>query len=166
MNWLDIAIIIVITILTLIGLRTGIIRAAATAVGIVVGAILASRFYLALSGALSIVIQNETWAKTVSFILIYVLALAAITIVGSMIRRVSSSLLFLGWLDGLVGGALGFLVGAGILSVIMSVLGSFEGLGMSEAIKKSTVAPLIMTWMPVFLDLLPKEFDVRSLLTL
>ncbi len=166
MTWLDITIIIIITILTVIGLRMGIIRAAAAAVGIIAGAALAGRFYLPVSGALSFIIRNETWAKTASFILIYLVILVAVSIVGSIIRRLFSSLLFLGWLDVIVGGVLGFLVGAGVLSVVLSVLGSFDGLGVSEAMKKSAVASLIMTWMPAMLDLLPKEFDVRSLIAL
>ena len=166
MTWLDITIIIIITILTVIGLRMGIIRAAAAAVGIVAGAALAGRFYLPVSGALSLIIRSETWAKTASFILIYLLVLVGVSIVGSMIRRLFSSLLFLGWLDVLVGGALGFLVGAAVVSVVLSVLGSLEGLGVSETMKKSSVATLIMTWMPAILNMLPKELDVRSLIAL
>ncbi|GAI66173.1 unnamed protein product, partial [marine sediment metagenome] len=49
MNWLDIVIIVAIAIPTFIGLRMGIIKAALSLAGLIVGVILAGLYYVPLT---------------------------------------------------------------------------------------------------------------------
>jgi len=62
MNWLDIVLIVAIAIPTFIGLRIGIIKAALSLAGLIVGVILAGRYYVLLSQQLSF-IPRLVWLR-------------------------------------------------------------------------------------------------------
>ncbi len=163
MNWLDISIILVVLILAVFGFRNGVIRSLSTVAGMVAGTWIAKQYYEPLSETLSPLINNTTAANIASFVLLFLLILVSASIVGMFVRKVVS-LVFLGWLDTLVGGVLGFAVGVVLAGIVLSLLGSTNTPGLSSAIKDSAIAPLITARMPFIMDLLPQQFDIRGLL--
>jgi len=105
MNWLDIVIIVVIAITTLIGLRTGIIKAALSLAGLIVGVILAGRYYLPLSEQLAFIPQAGV-AKIVAFAII----LVGVMIIAGVLARLlkwAASVVMLGWVNHLGGAVFG-----------------------------------------------------------
>ncbi|GAI34600.1 unnamed protein product, partial [marine sediment metagenome] len=71
MNWLDIVILVIIAIATFLGLRIGIIKAALSLAGLIVGVILAGRYYIPFSQQLSFIPQASI-AKIVAFVIILI----------------------------------------------------------------------------------------------
>jgi membrane protein required for colicin V production len=159
MNWLDIAIIIMIAIPALVGLKLGIIKILLGVVGVVVGVILAGRLAGPLGERLTF-ISDPGIAKVAAFafILIAVLVLAAIA---AVLLSKAISALPLGWVNRLGGAVLGLLLGAMFWGAVLTMWVRFLGPG--DTITGSVLAGFLLDGFPVVLGLLPADFDsVRS----
>ena len=156
MNWLDIAILVAIVVAAVIGLRTGIIKAVLSLAGLIVGVILAGRYYVLLSQQLSFIPQASI-AEIVAFaiILIGVLIIAAVL---AGLFKWAASLVMLGWVNRLGGAVFGLVLGAILCSAILAIWVKF--LGIQGAIVESTLAPILLDRFPMVLALLPDEFDI------
>jgi len=159
MNWLDIVILVLIAISTLLGLRTGIIKAALSLVGVIVGVILAGRYYVPLSEQLSFISQAGV-ARTVAFAIILVGVMVLAAVLASVLKR-AVSLVMLGWVNRLGGAIFGLAMGAIFCAAVLATWVGFLGAG--ETIIQSVTTPVLLDYFPVVLALLPSEFDaVRS----
>ena len=158
MNWLDIVIIVAIAIPTFIGLRMGIIKAALSLAGLIVGVILAGHYYVPLSQQLSFIPQAGV-AKVVAFAII----LIGIMVVAGVLARLlkwAASVVMLGWVNQLGGAIFGFVLGAIFCGAILAIWVKFLGAG---AIAESGLAAVLLDRFPMVLALLPHEFDaIRS----
>jgi len=158
MNWLDIVIIVAIAISTLIGLRTGIIKAVLSLAGLIVGVILAGRYYVPLSEQLSFIPQASV-AKIVAFAIILIGIMVIAGVIAGLLKWVASAML-LGWVNRLGGAILGFVLGAIFCSALLALWVKFLGTG---AIAESGLATVLLDRFPIVLALLPSEFDaIRS----
>lgn len=153
MNWLDIAIVVVVLGLTFLGWRTGVIRAAAAMVGVIAGVYLAGQFHEAVTDVLDTVITNPNGAKIAAFVLVFLVTLAAAAVAGGLLRR-ALKLFLLGWADGVVGGALGLVVGVSLMGALTLGLCAFPIGGLGKAVEDSTMA---QSFMPVVSGLLPEQ---------
>ena len=159
MNWLDIIIIVLIAIPTLIGLRIGIIKAALSLAGVIIGVILAGRFYVALSEQLTFIPQ-ENLAKIAAFAIILVIVMLVAGILASVLKWLAS-IVMLGWVNRLGGAVLGLVLGAIFCGVLLAIWAKL--LGPERLITESGLAMLLLDRFPMVLALLPEEFDaVRS----
>ena len=158
MNWLDLVLIVALIIFTLIGLRVGIIRAALSLAGLIVGVILAGRYYVPLSEQLTFIPQASL-AKVVAFAII----LIGVMVIASVLARLlkwAVSVMMLGWVNRLGGAIFCFVLGAIFCSALLAIWVKFLGTG---AITGSGLAAVLLDRFPVVLALLPPEFDaVRS----
>ncbi len=155
MSWLDIAVIVIIGIATLIGLKIGIIKAVLTLAGVIVGVLLAGRFYIALAGHLTFIPQ-ETLAKVVAFAII----LAVVVLIAGKIAGVLkwlASIILLGWLNRLGGALLGLIMGSILCGALLAMWTKF--LGISDPIAESALATFLLDRFPMVLALLPGEFS-------
>ena len=159
MNWLDIVLIVVIGLTTFIGLRKGIIKAALTLAGLIVGIVLAGRYYIPFSERLTL-ISSPTWAKVAAFAIIFIGIMVLATLLARLLERAASAMM-LGWVNRLVGGILGFVVGAMFCGALLAIWVKY--VGMTGTIAQSKIAPILLDRFPKVLALLPKEFDtIRS----
>jgi len=159
MNWLDIVIIVVVGIATFVGLRKGIIRMVLTVVGLVVGIILAGRYYASFSEYLTL-ISSPNWAKVAAFAIIFIGVMVLAALLSRLLER-ATSVIMLGWANRLVGGVLGFILGALCFGAILAIWVKY--IGLSGAIAGSKIAPILLGQFPRVLALLPEEFDsIRS----
>ena len=159
MNWLDIVIIVAVGIATFIGLRKGIIRMVLTVVGLVVGIIVAGRYYTPFSEYLTF-ISSPGWAKVAAFAIIFIGIMVVAALLSRLLERAASAIM-LGWANRLVGAILGFLLGALFIGAILAIWVKY--IGMSGAIEQSRLAPILLSQFPRVLALLPDEFDtIRS----
>jgi membrane protein required for colicin V production len=155
MNWLDIVVIVAVTVPTVIGLRIGMIKAALSLAGLVVGVILAGRYYLPLSQKLSF-ISPASVAEIAAFIII----LIGIMIIAAVLARLlkwTASVIMLGWVNHLGGAVFGFVLGAILCGALLAIWVKF--LGVTEAITDSNLASILVDFFPLVLALLPDEFD-------
>jgi len=155
MNWLDIVIIVIIAIPTLIGLRVGIIKAVLSLAGVIVGVILAGRYYLALSEQLTFIPQANL-AKIVAFAIILVGIMIIAGVLASVLKWIASVVL-LGWVNRLGGAIFGFVLGAILCSALLAIWAKF--LGAEGPLAESGLATLLLDQFPMVLALLPEEFD-------
>ena len=159
MNWLDIVIIVLVTIPTLIGLKAGIIKAAMSLAGAIVGIILAGRYYIDLAEQLTFITQDNL-AKIVAFAIILIGAMLIASVLAAVLKWIVSAVL-LGWVNRLGGAVFGFVLGAIFCGALLTIWA--KSLGAEGAIVESALAPLLLDQFPIVLALLPAEFDaVRS----
>lgn len=159
MNWLDIVIIVILVISVFSGLKTGIIKAILSLAGVVVGVVLAGRYYAPLAENLSF-IPHEGTAKMIAFAIILIAMMVIAGIVAEFLTRVVSAVL-LGWVNRLAGALLSLVLGGIFCGAVLAIWVKF--LGISGAITNSAIAPVLLDYLLLVLALLPGEFDpVRS----
>jgi membrane protein required for colicin V production len=159
MNWLDIVIVVVIAVATLSGLIVGLIGSALFLAGIIVGIMLAGRYYLPFSQQLGF-ISSENVAQIVAFAII-LFGVMLIALVLAVVLRWAFSLISLGWLDRLGGAFFGLVTGTLLCGAVLAMWVKFMGAG--ATVTGSALASFLLEHFPIVLGLLPAEFDaVRS----
>jgi len=118
MNWLDLVLVIVVGLSAFMRLKIGLIRAAFTALGVLVGSVLGGQFSDDLGAIFAGVTTNSAVATVTSYAIVITICLAVAGIAASIVRKVVN-LLFMGWADKLGGGALGVAVGAVIAAAMI-----------------------------------------------
>ena len=155
MNWLDIVIAVLLIIPIFTGLKQGIIKAALSLAGLIVGVILASNFYEQLGGILGF-IDNVDIANATAFILILVVVMAIAVVLAVLLKWTAKAIL-LGWVDHLGGAIFGFLMGAIFIGAILATVVKFFG---TELVADSFLAEVLLDKFWLVLALLPSEFDM------
>lgn len=155
MNWLDIVILVILVISVLSGLKVGIIRGVLSLTGLIVGVILAGRFYADLATELTF-IQQENIARIAAFAIILIGIMIVAGIVASVLKWVTSAIM-LGWVDHLGGAVFGLVMGALFCGAILAIWAGL--LGVSGPIAESGLARFLLDKFPIVLALLPDEFD-------
>jgi membrane protein required for colicin V production len=158
MNWLDIVIIVLLIVSAIGGFASGLIKSAFALIGLIVGIVLAGRFYTGLAGVLGF-IPNENGAKIAAFIIIFLIVIIVAGIVGNVLTKIVSAML-LGWLNRLAGAVFGVLMGALFIGAILAIWVKYAG--GNSVISGSAFASILVDRFPVVLALLPKEFNIVS----
>ncbi len=159
MSWLDIIIVIVIAVFAFLGLRMGIIKAVLSLVGLIVGVVLAGRYYVPFSEQLTF-ISSDNIAKIVAFAVILIGVMVIARVAAGLLKRVVS-MLMLGWVDRVGGAIFGLVLGATLCGALLAIW--IKYLGMADVIADSALSFLLLDRLPMALALLPGEFDgVRS----
>jgi len=159
MHWLDVVIIVVVVIATFWGLRIGIIKAVLSLAGLIVGVILAGRFYVPLSQQLTFIPQVSI-AKIVAFAIILVGVMVIAGVLAGLLKW-AASIMMLGWVNRAGGAVLGLVLGTILCSALLAIWVKF--LGVAGAISESSLTAVLLHYFPMVLALLPEEFDmVRS----
>ena len=159
MNWLDIIILIILVIPTLIGLRVGIIKALLSVAGVVVGVILAGRYYGVFAEHLTFISQPSL-AKIAAFAIILIGVMAIAAVLASMIKW-AISIVMMGWINRIGGAVFGFVLGAIFCGALLTMWVKFVGI--TGPVYESALAVFLLDSFPMVLALLPAEFDsVRS----
>ena len=155
MNWLDIVIIVVAVLLGIMGLRQGIIKTVFGIAGLIVGIVLAGRYYDELAAVLSS--SGATWANIAAYAIILIATLIVAGVIGSIIAKLVH-LVLLGWLDRLVGCVLGVFIGGLLCAAVLAIVVKYYP-GTEAVISQSGLAKFLMEGFPLLLALLPGEFD-------
>ena len=159
MNWLDIVVLVVVAIATFLGLRIGIIKAALSLAGVIVGIILAGRYYVPLSAQLSFIPQAGV-AEVVAFVIILIGVMVIAGVLAMFLRWVASAVM-LGWVNYLGGAVFGLVLGAIFCAALLATWIKF--LGIASIISESSLTAILLDRFPAVLALLPGEFDaIRS----
>jgi membrane protein required for colicin V production len=158
-NWLDIVLLVLLAIAAFLGLRIGLIKAALSLAGLIVGVILAGSYYGSLAQHLGF-IPGDGVAEVVAFIIILLVVLM-IALALALLLKWATSAIMLGWVDRLGGAIFGLLWGAILYGALLAMW--LKYVGEAEAITESTVASILVKSFPLVLALLPQELDaVRS----
>lgn len=159
MNWLDIVILVIVAASTFVGLRNGLIKTVLSLAGLIIGIILAGRYYVSLAEKLPFIPQ-ENIAQVVAFALIIIVTMVIAAVLASILKWITS-LVMLDWVNHLGGAVSGFALGAIFCAALLTLWVKFPSA--SGTIKGSSLAGLLLDRFPAVLALLPAEFDtVRS----
>jgi len=130
-----------------------------TLAGLVVGVVLAGRYYALFSKWLFF-IPHVGLAKVAAFAIIFIGVMVLATVLARLLKGAASAIM-LGWANRLGGGILGFVLGAIFCGAFLAMWVKF--LGITGAIADSNLAPILLDRFPRVLALLPGEFDaIRS----
>ena len=155
MNWIDIAVLVAIAIFAYLGLRMGIIKAVLSLAGLIVGVILAGRYYEVLAEQLAFIPQASV-AKIVAFAIILVGVMVVAGVLASLMKWIAS-VTMLGWVNRLGGAVFGLVLGAIFCGALLATWVKFFGTGI---VTESFLAAVLLDKLPLILALLPDEFDV------
>ena len=158
MNWLDIAIVLIIGAFTISAFSSGLIREVVTLVSAIAGVVFAGLFYDDLKRDLLVFIHDDEAALFFSFLALFGSVYLTGQLVAMMLKR-TASLLLLGWADKAGGAAFGFLKGLVLVELFLMFFATFPYLGLEKAIDGSGIAPLFLDNGAALLKLLPGEFN-------
>ena len=152
MNWLDILLLVLTGLAGLLGWRIGIIRVVVTAIGIIVGILLAGRLFPSVAPIFNDVIDSSNGANVAAFVLVFIVALATTALVGSLIKKISKFLM-LDFVDKTTGLLFGALIALLVSSSILSMIEANPILNLEEPIKESTLASFLVEDFDILLRL-------------
>lgn len=157
MNSLDITVLVIMAIVTMLGIYWGLLRQVLAIVGLLAGVAVAGRYGTAVAAWLSSFIADDAVVQAAGFLLVVLGVSAAASLVASLLR-LFVGLLFLGWLDHLLGGILGLAQGVLASAVLIVALVTFPAPAWNAMLAESRLAPpLLSVGEPVTL-LLPEAF--------
>lgn len=117
LNWIDIVIVIIVTLPTWFGFRKGFLRKLLGIAGIILGFILAIKFYDSISPILSKVIrENPVFVNVLSFLIIIGILYGASIWLARFIANINSGT---GMVDKILGTVVGFIQGLLVASVLL-----------------------------------------------
>jgi membrane protein required for colicin V production len=154
MNWLDILILIGLAASVIGGFATGIVRGMVNLLGLLLGIFLAGQYYETAGGWFGF-INNTDIANAVGFIVIMAVVIIVASIIGTILHKVVSAIT-LGWLDHLLGGGIGLLMGVVSWGAMLAIWVKFFS---ADAVSSSWLAKLLLDKFPLVLSLLPSSFD-------
>lgn len=165
MNNLDIALLIMAGLFTLLGVYWGLIRQVLSIVGLLVGLAMAGRYGPDVGSWLSSFISDPLVTGIIGFVAVLVLVSAVVSLIASALR-IFVGLLFLGWLDHLLGGVLGLVQAVIAGAALLIALVAFPAPAWSAAVESSMLAGVFLRLASPLTAMLPDFFGaaVRAFL--
>jgi membrane protein required for colicin V production len=157
MNWLDIAIVLIVAFFATTAFSAGLIRELVTLVSTVVGVVVAGLFYDDLARDVLVFIDNKDTANIVAFLVLLGAIYLAGQLIAIMLKQVAAVLL-LGWADRLGGALFGLLKGLVVVEVLLIAFVTFD-VGLDDAIEDSGLASVFLDAASVLLIILPDDFE-------
>jgi membrane protein required for colicin V production len=151
MNWVDLCILAVVLVSTVAAMGRGIVVELLSLAGLVLGVVVAARYYSQLSVHLTM-LHVPALQNMAAFLLIVMLCLLVMTWLGHILHRMAKYA-GMGWLDGLLGAAFGLLRGVIAVTVAMMALAAFWPL--NHLTQESRLAPYFMDAVTVTAKLTP-----------
>ena len=127
MNWLDIALIVILVLVLLWGMKTGLIGAIFTTIGILVGWVLAGQMADDIGGLFESSLSSDTLVTVVSYAIIIIASVVIIGFIGKIAKPIltPATLGMSGMVDKLGGLALGLVIGLAIAGVFITGMARF-----------------------------------------
>jgi membrane protein required for colicin V production len=157
MNYVDIAIVVLVAWFTFSAFSAGIIREVVTMTGVALGVVLAGLFYQDLASDVKLAVDNDNAANIIAFLVIFGACFLAGQLAGMLLKH-TASLLMLGTFDHLFGAAFGFVKGMVIVEVALILFVTFPAFGLKDHIRDSMFGPMFLDGIPILLRVLPVEF--------
>jgi membrane protein required for colicin V production len=159
-NIVDIILLILLVPPALLGWKFGLIRSVLGGVALIIGIVLASRFYMLLADSVFDRIFQQNVAIVLSLVVIFVFAFAAMAIVIVRLDNLVKASI-LNWVNKLGGAVFGLLIGGIILGALLVIITKF--FGDQNFVTESAIASFLVNKFPLVMLILPNSFNgVRS----
>jgi membrane protein required for colicin V production len=157
-NWLDYLLAIILLSSAVSGFRRGFSRTIVGLITVVVAVLIASWTYSAAGGFLLEYVSYRGLANIFGFLFVF----GGILIAGSLIGRILAKTLKaagLGWLDGLMGSAVGLIRGVLVSMVIVMLLCAFTKTPPPPSVVGSSIAPYVIDASSLIAAIAPKDLQ-------
>jgi len=131
MNAPDTIFSIILLFFTIHGFRKGLIKEVARLLGLFLSCIIASNYQVYLIPFIEEYFINEKVLQIISFLIIFFISIIIINIISFTIQKIFE-IIYLGWLNKLLGSLLGFIKGLIVISIIIFCMDALP----NETIKK------------------------------
>ena len=158
MNWLDIVLLVILIVSAIGGFANGLVKEIFSLVGLILGVVLAGRFYVNLGGVLGFLPGDNT-PRIAAFIIILLVVLLAAALLGILLTKLITAIK-LGWLNRLGGVVLGTFLGAILAASLLAVWVQVANPG--DIVSNSKIAVVLLDKLPFIMGLLPPEFNSIS----
>jgi membrane protein required for colicin V production len=155
-NWLDWVIALIVIASVFSGLRTGFARAAIGTVALLVGIVAGLWLYGSAGGWLRDYVSHKSVANLLGFCLVFFAVIGTGVAAGHLLAKLFKWV-GLGWLDRLMGGALGLLRGTLFAMVLILALCAFSRQPPPAAVATSRFAPYIIDASSLMASVAPRE---------
>lgn len=155
MTPLDVAIIMVTTVLIVFGYVKGAVRQIFTILGIVIGFLVALQFSNTLAQHLVKAVRSQGLSQIVAFSLFFLLTAVVFYLIGTLLKEVIR-VSFLGFFDRLLGAVVGLAIGL-LVSWAITMLVAYAGDSGRATVRDSAIAPTLLEMGSYALQLLPEE---------
>lgn len=159
MSILDAVIIITIVIFLARGIWIGFVRQIASIAALIIGFVVAGRFYGESANFVIPFINNQQAGFFIAYIFLFVLAFAAVILLGHIFKKLMSISL-LGWFDRSLGGLLGLAKGSFVSCLIFMGLSLFIS-GTSPIFRQSFFYHYLESGSTIILSIV-KDKDLRD----
>lgn len=162
MGILDIVLLVLLAFFTICGLKKGLIRSLGNLVGVIIGAYVASHFYLQVfEWGRDWAGDHEALGKVIAFIVLFVAATSLTNFIFFLIEKIFNLLAFIPgskYINNLLGGILGLLEGSLFLGLILYVASRYAFIAGSfgEKLTESIVAPWLVKVSGLIVPVLPE----------
>ena len=160
MNWIDLAIILILVAFVAMAYTAGLIREVVTMVAVFVGIVVAGLLYEDFAADVLVFIDDEDTARAVAFLVLF----GAIYLFGQIaayILKKMASIMMLGWADKAGGATFGLIKGLLVVQVLVILFAAYSSLGLDEAIDNSVIGKFFVDDVSFVLVILPGDFDDR-----
>ncbi|MEW6556220.1 MAG: CvpA family protein [Elusimicrobiota bacterium] len=139
MNWVDIAIFLIIVVFAWIGSRIGILTAISSILSGLVGSVVANLFYIKFA----VFLPPKPSSLIISYFMIFIVVSVVIFYLGHAFSKLVN-ILFFGLIDRLLGALLGIVLGAIICGAILVIAVLIPRGAIKYYVKNSTLAPFVV----------------------
>ncbi len=160
MNWLDIAIILVVAGFAIAAYSSGLIREVVTLLSVIVGIIVAGQLYDNLATDVLVFMNDRDVADVISFLVLF----GAVYLFGQILAytlKTGASLLMLGWANHIGGAFFGLLKGLIVVEVLLIVFAAYPELGLDGSVRGSELSGYFVKDVDWVQWILPGNFDER-----
>lgn len=160
MNWIDVAIILILVGFVAAAYTAGLIREVVTLVATLIGIALAGVLYDDFAEDVLVFVGDEDAAQAISFLIL----LGSIYLIGQIaayVLKATASIMMLGWADKAGGAAFGLIKGLIVVQVLVILFAAYPSLGLDDAIDHSEIGRFFVDDASVVLIILPGNFDQR-----
>lgn len=161
MSIFDICLVIILAVFTFSGLFKGLIRSLGHLVGLVIGAYIASHYYLLVfKWGADLAKGHDNVGKVVAFILLFIVVTRLIYLAFYLIEKFFNFIAIIPgskYINNILGGALGFLEGSLFLGLIIFVASRYTLIGnaFGHELTLSKIAPFLLKITDIILPFLP-----------
>ncbi|QQG52805.1 MAG: CvpA family protein [Candidatus Falkowbacteria bacterium] len=158
----DIVLAVILAIFVFSGLRKGLIRSVGSIIALIIGAYVASNFYLTFfEWGRSLVANHEAGGKIAAFIILFIAASSLTNLIFFLIEKVFNLLAIIPgsrYLNNILGALLGLLEGSLFLGLMVFVASRYALIGnlLGDNLAKSVIAPWLLKVVNIILPVLPE----------
>lgn len=154
MNLVDLAIIAILVLGTLAGLRQGFVVELAGILGALLAFAVARAEYRHVQSALESFASGSPWLSTVSYMIVF-LAVWGVILIAARMVRMGLRIMMLGMLDRIGGAVVGLIQSALVLELLLYIGKHSPDAAVRSAVKHSSLAPPFLSLAPVVHHLFP-----------